>query len=423
MLSLARTAWINAEQHTNYLTMSHRKFERPRHGNLGFLPRKRTKHHAGKIKSFPKDDPSKAPHLTAFMTYKAGMTHIVREVERPGSKLHKKEVVEGVSILEAAPMVCVGFVGYVETPRGLRALTSVWSGHLNEEVKRRFYKGCFSKTKKKSFTKYEKRWADASKEGGGMNAEMERAKKYCQVIRALCHTQIGKIKIGQKKAHIKEIQINGGSTEQKVDFAMGLFEQEVKVADVFAQDEMCDIIGSTRGKGYNGVITRWGCSRLPRKTHRGLRKVACIGTWHPARVQFQVPRAGQDGYHHRTEINKKIYRIGKNVKEDPNGAMTEQDLTEKSITPLGGFAHFGEVTQDWVMLKGTVMGPKKRIITIRKSLLPQVTRKANEKITLKFIDTASKFGHGRFQTAEEKAKFYGGAATKKAKTEGAKPEA
>jgi len=402
--------------------MSHRKFERPRHGNLGFLPRKRTKHHAGKIKSFPKDDPSKAPHLTAFMAYKAGMTHIVRDVDRPGSKMNKKEIVEGVSILEAAPMVVVGFVGYVETPRGLRALTSVWAGHLNEEVKRRFYK-TWHKSKKKAFSKYQKRWSDASKGSEApMATEIERAKKYCQVIRAVCHTQIGKIKIGQKKAHIKEIQINGGTTEQKVDFAMGLFEQEVKVADVFAQDEMCDIIGSTRGKGYNGVITRWGCSRLPRKTHRGLRKVACIGTWHPARVQFQVPRAGQDGYHHRTEINKKIYRIGKNIKEDPNGAMTEQDLTEKGITPMGGFAHFGEVTQDWVMLKGAVMGAKKRIITLRKSLLPQVSRKATEKINLKFIDTASKFGHGRFQTSEEKAKFFGGAVTKKAKTNAA-PEA
>jgi large subunit ribosomal protein L3e len=402
--------------------MSHRKFERPRHGDLGFLPRKRTKHHAGKIKSFPKDDPSKAPHLTAFMAYKAGMTHIVRDVDRPGSKMNKKEIVEGVSILEAAPMVVVGFVGYVETPRGLRALTSVWAGHLNEEVKRRFYK-TWHKSKKKAFSKYQKRWSDASKGSEApMATEIERAKKYCQVIRAVCHTQIGKIKIGQKKANIKEIQINGGTTEQKIDFAMGLFEQEVKVADVFAQDEMCDIIGSTRGKGFNGVITRWGCSRLPRKTHRGLRKVACIGTWHPARVQFQVPRAGQDGYHHRTEINKKIYRIGKNIKEDPNGAMTEQDLTEKGITPMGGFAHFGEVTQDWVMLKGAVMGAKKRIITLRKSLLPQVSRKATEKINLKFIDTASKFGHGRFQTSEEKAKFFGGAVTKKAKTNAA-PEA
>merc|ERR1740130_1477121 len=320
------------------------------------------------------DDASKKCHLTAFMTYKAGMTHILREVERPGSKLNKKEIIEGVSVVEAPPMIVVGFVGYVETPRGIRALTSVWAGHLNEEGKRRFYK-TWHKSKKKAMTKYQKRWSEATKDSKApMAAEIERAKKYCQVIRAICHTQVGKVKIGQKKANIKEIQINGGTTEQKVDFTMGLFEQEVKVADVFNQDEMCDIIGVARGHGYNGVITRWGCSRLPRKTHRGLRKVACIGTWHPARVQFQVPRAGQDGYHARTEINKKIYRIGKNAKEDPNSATTAADLTEKGITPLGGFAHFGEVTQDWVMIKGTICGPKKRVITMRKSLLPQVSR-------------------------------------------------
>jgi len=201
---------------------------------------------------------------------------------------------------------------------------------------------------------------------------------------------------------------------------MGLLEQEVKVADVFAQDEMTDVVGVTKGHGFHGVITRWGCTRLPRKTHRGLRKVACIGTWHPARVQFQVPRSGQRGYHHRTEINKKIYRIGKALKEEPHNAMTENDLTEKSITPMGGFPHYGEINEDWVMLKGCIMGAKKRIITIRKSLFAQTSRVAQEKISLKFIDTSSKMGHGRFQTYEEKAKFFGaGAASpqKKAKKE------
>merc|ERR1712060_623026 len=322
------------------------------------------------------------------------------------------------------PMVVVGFVGYVETPRGLRALTTVWAGHLSEEVKRRFYKA-WHKSKQKAFTKYQKRWSDASKasEGSPMAAEIERAKKYCQVIRAICHTQVSKVKIGQKKAHIKEIQVNGGATAAKVDFVTGLFEQEVKVADVFSQDEMIDVIGATKGKGFNGVVTRWGVTRLARKSHRGLRKVACIGSWHPARVQFQVPRSGQRGYHHRTEINKKIYRIGKNLKEDPNNAMTENDLTEKSITPLGGFSHYGEVNEDWVMLKGGIMGSRKRLITLRKSLLPQVSRKATEKVELKFIDTASKMGHGRFQTSEEKAKFYGGATQKKARKAAEKTEA
>merc|ERR1711862_516523 len=95
--------------------------------------------------------------------------------------------------------------------------------------------------------------------------------------------------------------------------------------------------------------TRWGVTRLPRKTHRGLRKVACIGAWHPARVQFQVPRAGQNGYHHRTEINKKIYRVGKMLSEEQNGASTANDLTEKTITPMGGFPHYGIVNEDWIM--------------------------------------------------------------------------
>ena len=101
--------------------MSHRKFERPRHGSLGFLPRKRASRHRGKVKSFPKDDPSAKPHLTAFLAYKAGMTHILRDCDKPGSKAHKKEVIEAVTVLECPAMVVVGMVGYVETSQGMQA--------------------------------------------------------------------------------------------------------------------------------------------------------------------------------------------------------------------------------------------------------------------------------------------------------------
>ena len=59
-----------------------------------------------------------------------------------------------------------------------------------------------------------------------------------------------------------------------------------------------------------GVTSRWGTKKLPRKTHKGLRKVACIGAWHPSRVAYSVARGGQKGFHHRTEIKKKIYRVG-----------------------------------------------------------------------------------------------------------------
>merc|ERR1712039_1126562 len=127
--------------------MSHCKFEHPRCGSLGFLPKKRCRRGKGKIKSFPKDDASKKPHFTAFMAYKAGMTHITRDVTKPGSKLHQKETCEPVSILDCPPMIIIGLVGYVKTATGLQTYKTVFAEHLNEEVKRKFHKN-FYKSKK-----------------------------------------------------------------------------------------------------------------------------------------------------------------------------------------------------------------------------------------------------------------------------------
>merc|ERR1712004_279474 len=197
--------------------MSHRKFSAPRHGSLGFLPKKRAARHRGKVKSFPKDDPKKPVHLTAFLGYKAGMTHVVREVDRPGSKVNKKEVVEAVTIIETPPVVVVGVVGYIETPRGLRTFKTVWAEHLSEECHRRFYKNWYR----------------------------------------------------QKKAHIMEVQVNGGNVPQKVDWARDMLEKQVNVGSVFSQDELIDVIGVTKGKGYKGVTSRWHTKKLPRKTHKG----------------------------------------------------------------------------------------------------------------------------------------------------------
>jgi len=381
--------------------MSHRKFEHPRHGSLGFLPKKRCRRGKGKVKHFPRDDKSKPPHLTAFMAYKAGMTHVLRDVDKPGSKLHKKETCEAVTILEAPPMVVVGIVGYVKTATGKRTYGTVWAEHLNEEVKRKFYKNWY-KSKKKAFTNYAKKFADKKT----IDAQLEGMKKNCTVIRVLAHTSVRKAKTGQKKAHLMEIQVNGGEVAQKVDFAYNLFEKTVTVDAVFKKDEMIDTIAITKGHGTQGVVTRWGVSRLPRKTHRGLRKVACIGSWHPSRVMYTVARAGQMGYHHRTEMNKKVYRIGK-VGDATHKGATSFDNTDKGITPLGGFSHYGNITEDFVMVKGSVAGTIKRCVTLRQSVFPQTSRKAVEDIQIKFIDTTSKFGHGRFQTHEEKNKFYG----------------
>jgi len=298
----------------------------------------------------------------------------------------------------------VGVVGYIETPRGMRTLTTVWASHLSEEVKRRFYKNWY-RAKKKAFSRYSKRVADANNKDS--SEQLARMKKYCQIIRVLAHTQIKKVGLRQKKAHLMEIQVNGGTISDKVDFSYDLFEKKVPVDTVFTQNDMIDCLSVTKGGGFEGVVTRWGVATLPRKTHRGLRKVACIGSWHPARVPYTVARAGQKGYHHRTEVNKKVYKIGQAAVTEPgkpfnSNAHTPHDLTYKTITPMGGFPHYGVVDEDYIMLKGGVAGTKKRVITLRKSLLGVAKRTALEEISLKFIDTSSKFGHGRFQTQREK---------------------
>lgn len=111
------------------------------------------------------------------------------------------------------------------------------------------------------------------------------------------------------------------------------------------------------------------------------------------------------GYHSRTELNKKVYRIGAGGAKD--NATTAADAIQKSITPLGGFPHYGVVNHDFVMIKGGVAGTKKRPLVLRKSIFPTTKTWQTEKLEIKFIDTASKHGHGRFQTAEEKSKILG----------------
>jgi Ribosomal protein L3 len=107
-------------------------------------------------------------------------------------------------------------------------------------------------------------------------------------------------------------------------------------------------------------------------------------------IRYRPDRFIPDGYHHRTELNKKIYRIG--AAGDEGNASTEHDATKKAITPMGGFPHYGIVKNDFLMLKGSVPGTKKRVITIRKSLMVHTSRRDLEKVQLKFVDTSSKFG-------------------------------
>ncbi|KAE9382954.1 hypothetical protein BT96DRAFT_1043220 [Gymnopus androsaceus JB14] len=254
-------------------------------------------------------------------------------------------------------------ISHNELPVTLNPKTTVWASHLSDELKRHFYKSWY-RSKKKAFTCYAKKHAEDG--GKSVARELERIRKNCTIVCVLAHTQIRKTGLSQKKAHLMEIQVNGGSIPDKVEFAHSLFEKPVEVSSVFEQNECVDVIAVTKGHDFEGVTHRWGTKKLPRKMHKGLRKVACIGAWYPSKVMFLVARAGQS-----TRLpplyRKKLYRIGSG--SDNANAMTESDVTKKQITPMGGFPHYGIVKNDFLILKGSIPGTKKRVVTIRKLLM------------------------------------------------------
>ncbi|ADM12226.1 60S ribosomal protein L3 [Encephalitozoon intestinalis ATCC 50506] len=378
--------------------MSCRKFNAPRHGSLQFCPRKRSKTIRPSVGAFPADDISQPVHLTGFMGYKAGMTHVIRtKTQVAKNKQLSREVMDAVTVVEAPPMVVYGIVGYERTVTGLHRLPIVTVSYVNDGVLRRMFGNKYM----------EKEAAAQFCRGEVTESRVEEIKKRAECVRVLVQTQPEMVKtLGLKKAHIAEIQLNGGSICEKVEWALERLEKEIQIAEVFGENENIDVIGVTKGKGFQGTVKRFGVRKQPRKSRKGIRKVACIGAWHPSRVMYSVARAGQMGFHRRTEKNKRVYMIG-------NGSTkikTEFDLTEKAISPMGGFPHYGEVKNDFIMVKGAVVGPRKRVVTLRKSLTQQ---RPSEELVIKFVDTSSKIGHGRFQTSAEKKAFYG---AKKAET-------
>lgn len=98
--------------------------------------------------------------------------------------MDKKEVIEAVTVIETPPIRVVGMVGYIETIKGLRALTSLWAENLSAEFKRKFYKNWY-RSKKKCFSKYAEKLKGDEKM---TETIMNRLKKYCSVIRVICHT-------------------------------------------------------------------------------------------------------------------------------------------------------------------------------------------------------------------------------------------
>ncbi|KAM1339839.1 hypothetical protein ACFX2H_038311 [Malus domestica] len=72
----------------------------------------------------------------------------------------------------------------------------------------------------------------------------------------------------------------------------------------------------------------------------------------------------------------------------------EGKMTEKDITPMGGFSYYGVVKDGYIRSNEWYVGPKKRIVNLRQSLLNQTTRPALEDIKLRTISKAIILSNG-----------------------------
>src|SRR5438046_1595579 len=63
--------------------------------------------------------------------------------------------------------------------------------------------------------------------------------------------------IGKKKADIFEMNI-AGTLDEQFAFAKEKFGKDIKLSDVFAAQEFLDVRSVNKGKGFQGVVKRFG---------------------------------------------------------------------------------------------------------------------------------------------------------------------
>jgi large subunit ribosomal protein L3 len=317
--------------------MGHRKKHAPRHGSLAFLPRKRALSEKGRIRHWK--DSNEDISFLGFAGFKAGMTHITYIEDQKNSPYYGKELMKPVTIVEVPPLVLIGIRVYNKDEYGRYVQGELYANEFNNNLKRKI-----------STPKPENYSFDEVKESitGSLNKKSE--------IRGIFQTQPYLISIARKKPDIIEIKLNSsGDPFDTLNYALERLGKEIRARDVLTQGELIDIIAVSKGKGFQGPVKRFGIKILPRKNSKVRRAVACIGPWHPARVLYTVPRAGQLGYHQRTEYHKRIMLIGEN---------------EEEINPKGGFIRYGTIKGDYLLILGSVPGPKKRLIRITKTIRP-----------------------------------------------------
>jgi large subunit ribosomal protein L3 len=173
-----------------------------------------------------------------------------------------------------------------------------------------------------------------------------------------------------------ENNIGGTDMKARFEYARTLLGKSVNISDVFANGDIIDVLAITTGKGLQGPVKRWGIQLQKAKHSRAgsVREIGTLGAWHPSHVSWRVPQLGQTGYHQRTEFNKRVMQIGKDG---------------KLVTPEGGILNYGVVRNDYIIIKGSVPGPAKRMIRLRPAIRQKKQLPAPE---LTYISLESKQG-------------------------------
>ena len=317
--------------------MGHRKKHAPRHGSLAFLPRKRATSAKGRVRHWL--DTSENVIFLGFAGFKAGMTHITYIEDQKNSPYYGKELMKPVTVIEVPPLILIGIRVYNEDEYGKYIEGDIFSTELNNYLNRKI-----------NIPNFEKYNYDEIKK------KLSKSLNNTSDIRGIFQTQPHLTSLPRKKPDIIEVKLNSiGSPIEEFNFALGYLGKEIKARDVLTEGELVDILAVTKGKGFQGPVKRYGVKILTRKNSKARRVVACIGPCHPARVLYTVPRPGQMGYHQRTEYHKRIMVIGEN---------------EEEINPKGGFIRYGRVNGDYLLVLGSIPGPKNRLIRIRKTIRP-----------------------------------------------------
>ncbi len=302
----------------------------PKRGSHGYSPRKRARSEIPHVKAWAAD--GSTPKLQGFAGYKVGMTHVLLVDYRPTSTTSGQEVMVPVTVIETPPMRVVGVKYYSSDPYGLKAV---------------------SKEEDKS--------------------------DVCEV-RVVAQTQPDLITgIPKKIPETMEIRIGGGEVEQRIAYAESLVGKEITIKDYAKDGQMLDVIGVTKGKGFQGHVKRWHVKLLSHKNSKHRRMIGTQGPKNPSFIRSTVPQAGQMGYHQRTEYNKRLLLVGDKAED---------------INPAGGFVNYGLVRNSYVLIHGSVPGPAKRLIRLRDSVR-YLARVEVEKPALTYVSLASKQGVGR----------------------------